>query len=65
MPDHSERRARRRRLLARFAVAACLPYLTLKLLWVAGADAGVRDLGSPRPDPARRAARPRVADPLP
>ncbi|MBC2879501.1 MULTISPECIES: hypothetical protein [Streptomyces] len=46
MPDHSERRARRRRLLARFAVAACLPYLTLKLLWVAGADAGVRDLGS-------------------
>ncbi|QTT77446.1 hypothetical protein J7W19_32345 [Streptomyces mobaraensis NBRC 13819 = DSM 40847] len=46
MPDHSERRARRRRILARLAVVACLPYLVLKLLWVAGADVGVRDLGS-------------------
>ncbi|WP_159047634.1 hypothetical protein [Streptomyces sp. WM6378] len=46
MRDHLERRARRRRLLARFAVVACLPYLTLKLLWIAGADVGVKDLGS-------------------
>ncbi|MGI5341928.1 hypothetical protein ACQEVS_33245 [Streptomyces sp. CA-181903] len=48
MPDHDrlERRARRRRLLARFAVVACLPYLTLKLLWVFGVDVGVRDLGN-------------------
>ncbi|MBZ4321220.1 hypothetical protein [Streptomyces huiliensis] len=45
MHDHSERRARRRRLLARFAVVACLPYLSLKLLWIAGADVGVKDLG--------------------
>ncbi|MEU5090111.1 hypothetical protein [Streptomyces sp. NPDC021356] len=46
MCGHLERRARRRRLLARFAVVACLPYLTLKLLWVAGADVGVKDLGT-------------------
>ncbi|MEV4436224.1 hypothetical protein [Streptomyces sp. NPDC049585] len=46
MRDHPERRARGRRLLARLAVVACLPYLTLKLLWIAGVDVGVKDLGS-------------------
>lgn len=30
-----------RKRLARFAVAACSPYLTLKLLWVLGVDVGV------------------------
>lgn len=35
-----------RQRLAWFAVAACAPYLTLKLLWVAGVDVGVVDPGS-------------------
>ncbi|MEV4443400.1 hypothetical protein AB0K09_31275 [Streptomyces sp. NPDC049577] len=46
MRNHLERRARRRRLLARSAVVAYLPYLTLKLLWIVGVDVGVKDLGS-------------------
>ncbi|GHF54322.1 hypothetical protein GCM10010218_39470 [Streptomyces mashuensis] len=45
-PDLLERRAHRRRMLARSAVVTCLPYLTLKLLWIAGADVGVKDLGN-------------------
>ncbi|MFJ9419046.1 hypothetical protein ACIRPT_33540 [Streptomyces sp. NPDC101227] len=36
---------RRLTLLGRIAVAACAPYLTLKLLWVLGMDIGVVDTG--------------------
>ncbi|MGW7363082.1 hypothetical protein ACWGI8_06520 [Streptomyces sp. NPDC054841] len=36
---------RRRRRLARLAVVACMPYLTLKLLWVLGLNVGVNDMG--------------------
>lgn len=37
--------ARLRRRLAWWAVAACTPYLMLKLLWIVGIDVGVVDIG--------------------
>ncbi|MFD0332153.1 hypothetical protein ACFQZC_38095 [Streptacidiphilus monticola] len=43
-PAHPDaRRGDLRRRLGRAAIVACLPYLTLKLLWVLGVDVGVVD----------------------
>ncbi|OKI01356.1 hypothetical protein A6A06_17905 [Streptomyces sp. CB02923] len=42
--EHTARRTDRQVLLGRIAVAACAPYLLLKLLWVLGSDIGVVDL---------------------
>ncbi|WP_050514863.1 hypothetical protein [Streptomyces rimosus] len=41
---NTEKRTDRQVLLGRIAVAACAPYLLLKLLWVLGSDIGVVDL---------------------
>ncbi|MFH8407439.1 hypothetical protein ACH4FX_21995 [Streptomyces sp. NPDC018019] len=42
---NTDKRTDRQVLLGRVAVAACAPYLLLKLLWVLGSDIGVVDLG--------------------
>ncbi|MFH8344444.1 hypothetical protein [Streptomyces sp. NPDC018045] len=42
---NTDKRTDRQVLLGRIAVAACTPYLLLKLVWVLGHDIGVVDLG--------------------
>ncbi|WP_208853307.1 hypothetical protein [Streptomyces albofaciens] len=42
---NTDQRTDRQVLLGRLAVAACAPYLLLKLLWILGHDIGVVDLG--------------------
>ncbi|MEN2423074.1 hypothetical protein AABB02_33805 [Streptomyces rimosus] len=42
---NTDQRTDRQVLLGRVAVAACAPYLLLKLLWIMGHDLGIVDLG--------------------